>query len=372
MNKKINVVLLMAGSGSRTNLSYNKAFYEVNNIPLFMYSIIKFSQLPNLNKLYLVINKSELQEVEEILENNKFDIDIIEGGSTRSESVRRALEQIDQNYDVLIHDVARPLTSIEDINKLIDTTNLIGTLYHDVTDTIKEVKNLTKTIDRNNLKAVSTPQYFSNQLFQDIINCTNDYTDELQIFEDSLSINYVKETVNNLKVTTPQDLEYVKYLLNPKKVRVGHSYDFHPFEENRPLILGGVRVPYQYGLKGHSDADALYHAVTEAIIGALNLGDIGTLFPDTDMLYKDMDSSYFVNKVMEEIKRQNKKIYNIDAIIYIEKPNLKNYKKEMANNIKKLTNCIYVNVKATTMEKKGLIGSGEGIGCEVVCTLIDE
>lgn len=370
--KKINIVILMAGKGTRTSLEYNKAFYKVNNIPLFMHSVLKFSKLSSLHKLYLVVSSSEIDEVKDILSNNFIDAVIIEGASERFESVQNAIKQIDHDYDVIIHDAARPLTNIKDVESLIETTDLVGTLYHDVTDTIKDVSSGVSTVNRTMLKAVTTPQYFSKILYNDILLNTKNYTDELQIFENKYNINFVKETSNNLKVTTNDDLDYVSYLINPKNVRVGHSYDFHPFEENRKFILGGVSIPHNKGLKGHSDADALYHAVAESIIGALSIGDIGTLFPDTDMTYKDMDSSYFVKKVMELVKKQNKKIYNIDAIIYIESPKLKNYKTQMANNIKYLTNCTYVNVKATTMEKKGLVGSCEGIGCEVVCTLVDE
>lgn len=372
MKKKINAVLLMAGSGTRTNLNYNKAFYKVSNIPLFMYSVYKFVSLENLHKLYLVVSIDEESEVKSILRQNNIDALTIIGGKTRTESVKNAIKNIDQNYDVIIHDIARPLTNIDDITRLINDTTLIGTLYHNVTDTIKESKNSIKTIDRSNLLAVTTPQYFSKTLFNDILNNNNDYTDELQIFEDKIEINFVKETTSNLKLTTSDDLDYISFMLNPKKVRVGHSYDFHPFIENRKFILGGVEIPYHLGLNGHSDADALYHAVTESIIGAMCLGDIGKLFPDNDPRYKGMNSSYFLKEVMKEVNRQNKKIHNIDAIIYIEEPKLKKYKEQMAVNIKNLTNCTYVNVKATTMEKKGLVGSSEGIGCEVVCTLIDD
>ena len=370
--KKINAIILMAGTGTRTALQYNKAFYTVNNIPLFMYSVYKFNKLDCIENIYIVVSKNEFELVGDILKQNSIKARLIICGTTRSESVRNAISRIDQNKDVIIHDAARPLTNIEDIIKLINTTNEVGTLYHDVTDTIKDTSINVKTIDRSFLKAVTTPQYFSHKLFNDILNASSDYTDELQIFESSKEITFVKESSLNLKVTTNIDLDYITYLLNPINVLMGHSYDFHPFEDGRKLILGGVELPFDKGLKGHSDADALYHAVAESIIGALKLGDIGTLFPDADMTYKDMDSSYFIKKVMEEVEKKNKRINNIDAIIYIEKPNLKHYKNIMGENIKNLTNCTYVNVKATTMEKKGLIGNGEGIGCEAICTLVEK
>lgn len=367
--KKINVIIVMAGFGARLELDYNKALYEINQIPLFMYSVNKFSQLTNLNELYLVVNENDFDIVKNIIEQNNINATLVVGGRTRSESVKNGIRATDLDHDVVIHDAARPLTSIDDIYTLIEKTDVVGTLYHDVTDTIKEVKDTTRTIDRSNLKAVTTPQYFSKSVLDKILSNEQNYTDEMQILEDYYGSTYIKETSDNIKVTTKKDLNYVEYLLSNKHFKIGHSYDFHPFESGRPFILGGINVPYEFGLKGHSDADALYHAVAEALIGALGLGDIGTLFPDTDMKYKDMDSSYFVIKVMELMKQHHYVVNNIDAIIYIEKPNLKNYKQLMANNIKTLTNCEYVNVKATTMEKRGIVGNGEGIGCEVVCLI---
>ena len=145
-----------------------------------------------------------------------------------------------------------------------------------------------------------------------------------------------------------------------------HSFDFHQVAKNRDLILGGVKFDTDFGLLGHSDADVVYHAVTEAILGALSLGDIGTHFPDTDSKYLNMDSSYFVKEAVKLLNKENYSIENIDVIIYLEEPNLKNYKVQMAKNIKQLTNASYVNVKATTLEKKGPIGAKEGIASEAV------
>ena len=150
---------------------------------------------------------------------------------------------------------------------------------------------------------------------------------------------------------------------------IGHSFDFHPFEENRKLILGGVEIPYSKGLAGHSDADVVYHVVAESIMGALGIGDLGTLFPDTDNKYLNMNSAYLIKEVMKHLEQSFYRVENIDVIIYLEKPNLKNYKIQMAKNIKELINCNYVNVKATTLEKKGLIGNGFGIASEAVVLL---
>lgn len=374
--KKINVILLMAGSSTRANLTCNKIMYQINQKPLFCYSLEKFINLKqelNINKIILVVNKNLIEETQDIInqyDKDNINIEIIIGGTTRPESVRNAI-RISKDIDaVIIHDAARPVTNIIDIKNLVLNTKKVGTLYHPVTDTIKQYDLTTMTLDRNNLYAVTTPQYFDKELFDTILNPVIDdeyITDETILFEDTYNIEYTKETTNNIKVTTKEDLDYIIYLLTSQnEYKIGHSYDFHPFELNRPLILGGVKIESPFGLSGHSDADALYHSVTEAILGALSKQDIGTHYPDNDNKYLNIDSSYFVKDVYTKLVSEGYKIINIDIMIYLEKPNLKNYKKLMVNNLQKLLNCEYINVKATTLEKQGLIGTNQGIGVETV------
>lgn len=370
--KKIDAILLMAGTGSRTLLPYNKAIYSINQIPLYMYSLIKFNQVPEIENIYLVVNENDYDVVLNEVSQNYPSTFVVIGGQTRSESVKCALKRLSKNNDVIIHDCARPLVSVEDIKTLIQTSNFIGTLYHKSFDTVKEVSTSVRTLNRDNLFMITTPQYFNKELINEILANDVSYTDELQLFENKYDCNFVEETTLNLKFTSITDLDFITYKLSSKNLLFGHSYDFHPFKKGRKLILGGVEIEHDFGLLGHSDADALYHAVTESIIGALNLGDIGTLFPDDSALYKGMDSSYFLKEVMKLVDERNLVVRCVDAIIYIEKPKLKNYKNKMALNIKALTNALYVNVKATTMEKCGLVGEELGIGCEAVCLLTDK
>lgn len=151
-------------------------------------------------------------------------------------------------------------------------------------------------------------------------------------------------------------------------MRIGHSHDTHRLVEGRPLVLGGVNIDYHLGSLGHSDADVVYHVVCEAIIGALGLGDIGTHFPDTNPLYKDFKSSFFVSEAYKLLLLHKYHVNNIDLTIYLEEPNLKNHKEKMKENIASLLkispSC--VNVKATRGEKLGFIGRGEGISAEAV------
>ncbi|HEY8395340.1 MAG TPA: 2-C-methyl-D-erythritol 2,4-cyclodiphosphate synthase [Bacilli bacterium] len=158
------------------------------------------------------------------------------------------------------------------------------------------------------------------------------------------------------------------------KYRIGHSQDVHRFGKDRPLILGGVNIPFAYGLVGHSDADCVYHAVAEAIIGALGLGDLGTHFPDTDPKYKNIASSYFVSETKKFLADYGYKISNLDITIYAEKPKMKPFVSKMRENIAKLLEIDFdqVNLKATRGEGMGFIGHGEGIGAECVVLIYKE
>jgi len=154
-------------------------------------------------------------------------------------------------------------------------------------------------------------------------------------------------------------------------MRIGIGYDVHKLVKDRPLILGGVKVPFELGLLGHSDADVLVHALMDAMLGALALGDIGQHFPDDDMVYKNADSMKLLARVSDIIKERGFNIVNIDSIIIAQKPKLKDYIPEMINNISKVLelNTEQVSIKATTEEYLGFTGNLEGIKSQVVVLL---
>lgn len=153
--------------------------------------------------------------------------------------------------------------------------------------------------------------------------------------------------------------------------RIGHGFDVHAFESGRPLIMGGIDIPHDMGLKGHSDADVLLHTMADAILGALALGDIGKFFPDTDEAYKDMDSKVLLSEVVDMMEKKGYRIGNIDAVIMAEKPKFRPYIDDMREVSASLlkTEEGNVNIKATTTEKLGFTGRGEGIASEAVVLL---
>ena len=154
-------------------------------------------------------------------------------------------------------------------------------------------------------------------------------------------------------------------------MRIGHGYDVHAFDASRPLILGGLEIPHDCGLKGHSDADVLLHTITDSILGALALGDIGKFFPDTDDKFKDADSSLLLAEVVEMMQKKGYEIGNIDAVVIAERPKLRGYIDQMRKNVAALlkTDISNVNIKATTSEKLGFTGREEGIASEAVVLL---
>lgn len=154
-------------------------------------------------------------------------------------------------------------------------------------------------------------------------------------------------------------------------MRIGTGYDVHELVEGRRLVLGGIEIPFEKGLLGHSDADVLIHAIMDSVLGALALGDIGLLFPDTDMKYKDIDSKILLKKVAEVMKDKNFQIGNVDAVVMAQRPKLRPYIDEMRNVISEilLTDVKNVSIKATTTEKLGFVGREEGIAAQAVVIL---
>ena len=154
-------------------------------------------------------------------------------------------------------------------------------------------------------------------------------------------------------------------------MRIGHGYDVHRFAENRRLIIGGVDIPYEKGLLGHSDADVLLHAISDALLGAAGLGDIGSFFPDTDPAYKGADSLVLLAEVGKKIKEAGFQIVNIDSIVMCERPKVNPHREEMKKNIAKALDIdvSQIGVKGTTTEKLGFTGRGEGIASQAVAML---
>ena len=371
------LILLAAGESKRLKSSIPKPYITVNNKKLLEHALNSFKDFRSIKKTVIVYNKKHRKHLNKLNPKNTLKIT---GGKTRQESTFRALKKIKKmNCEkVLIHDAARPFPSKKIINQIIRKLKR----NHAVVPIIKvndpkkrvEKKIIFKNIKRNSLRFSQTPQGFT---FKKIYekhkkNMNNSFDDDSALFtndgEKVVSINGSKK---NLKITDKEDLDIFKSLIK-RKSYFGIGFDVHRLVKGRKLYLGGIKIPFILGLKGHSDADPVLHALIDSLLGACRLGDIGKLFSDKNRKYKNIRSTIFLRKIIELIKSKNFSINNIDINIIAQRPIIKKYSKKIIQTISKLCeiNPNEINIKGKTTEKLGLIGKGKAIASEVITSVI--
>jgi len=367
-------LIVAAGAGSRAQLNQSKVLYLINHKPLFMYSVEAFLELGF--KIVLVVSKNDLNEIQNYINPEK--VVVVIGGKTRSESVKFGLKVVQTPY-VYIHDAARPLITkkaILEIEKSLQFHDAV-LLAERLTSSLKRVEhNELSSLKRDAYVLAQTPQAFlTEKIRYAYIRNEDAYEDDISLYqafypEEKVFVVYNEDP--NLKVTYPIDFQYVKmHLEKEEPMRIGHSFDIHQLVENRPLILGGIQIPYEKGLLGHSDADVLLHAIAEAMLGALSLGDLGTYYPDTNPQFKDINSMRILKEIHEMIRQKGYIVGNIDSTVYAELPKLNPYITQIKQNISKNLNILedQIAVKATTYEKMDAIGEKKAIAAEAVVLL---
>ena len=374
-NSKIHFILLAAGNSTRFSTKNNKLLVKFKNKSILEYNLSKIKE-QNFHKITIVINKIKLPK------NQLFDkIEVIKGGKTRSLSVKNAL--INSKYSaryVMVHDAARPLYSNKLINRLSDKI-ITGKYdcvipYSNCSDTVLQ-DNI--DINRKNLKLIKTPQVFSKvKLTQlHLLNDNIYMSDDSQLFRVSkkiFNIKYILDKYLHLKVTYKEDIDSVNELLKLNS-RVGIGYDIHRIEKgfkNNSINLAGIKIKSKVNVISHSDGDVILHAITDSILGALSMRDIGTYFPNNKKNL-NRNSKEFLNYALSKMDKEKFKINNIDLMIVSEEPKINPYYKKI---IKKLINLLNLNenqitIKATTNEKSGLIGKGDFIACWSNISLIE-
>ena len=375
-NKKVAVLIPAAGSGKRMGSVIPKQYMNVDGQPMICKTVRAMADCPLVDQILLVTAKDQIETCGNLLASNLQDRQlskvcaIVEGGKERQQSVFKGLEYFKDGNPpeyVLIHDAARPYITEEIIENTLNKIDETGGAVVCVKpkDTIRTAD---KTLDRNKLFAVQTPQGFQFDLIYEAHEKAEKEgflgTDDAGLFERlGKKLSFVEGSYENIKITTPEDL--------PMEMRIGQGFDVHKLVEGRKCIIGGVDIPYELGLLGHSDADVLCHAITDAILGAANLGDIGKLFPDTDPAYKGADSVMLLAKVGELMREKGYSICNIDATVICERPKIGPHRDAMAENIAKalLTDVDRVSIKATTTEKLGFTGRKEGIASQATVLL---
>ena len=359
-------IILASGQSKRFNSNKPKQFIIYKNQALFKHSIEKAIKSKLFKKIILVINNKK-----NIKEKFPKNVLVIKGGKERSDSSLIALKYIKKfkPNNVLIHDAARPNFTIKLLKNLIKELKNNKAVIPGINskDSVKyKVKNQLFNLNRNNLILTQTPQAFKfKDLYSLSINQKNKVTDEATLFiENNLKIKFIKGENLNSKITFIEDLTY-------KKIFYGIGFDIHRLIKGKKLYLGGIKIPFHSGLKGHSDGDVIIHSVIDSILGAMRKKDIGTYFPDYLKKFKNIRSPKMLKLIIEILNKNNFYINNLDINLICEKPKVSQYRD---NIILSLSNLLkidkeLINLKGKTVEKLGLIGREKAIACEVICSI---
>ena len=385
LEKKVSAVLVAAGSSTR--MGFDKLSFDLGGETVVQRSIRAFAECPLVSEIVLVAGKNRAFLEQQAAACTK-PVQVVQGGATRAESAKNGVLAAHGEL-VAVHDAARPFVSQAVITAALEAAAACGAAAPavPVKDTVKRaVRGDGKTVpehcmvadtpDRSTLYAVQTPQCFDRAAYLDALDELDAekarlVTDDCSLFElTGRPVQLTQGDYANLKITTREDLPRAEQK-EGNDMRIGHGYDVHRLVEDRKLILGGVEVPFEKGLLGHSDADVLAHAVMDAVLGAAALGDIGKHFPDTDPAYAGADSLKLAQHVTRIMLEKGWKIVNIDSTLLCQKPKLAPYIPAMRENLAAAFGMPVdaVSVKATTEEHLGFTGEGLGIAAHAVALI---
>ena len=389
------VLIPAAGRAARFNMpgsaSDNKVFAPLGGKPLLYRTVQAFESHPAVDGIVVVAGPSEVTRCREALTRLDKVLAVVAGGQTRQESVAIGLFALGGDLDdlILVHDAARPLVTSAVIDRCITGAQKFGNAAAalPVTDTLKAAGagfTVQRTIDHEGLWAMQTPQAFRLSTLFEAHSAARAMgwtgTDEAALVEQFSEepVHLVLGDPSNLKVTQPEDLPLAEAIWQsrhpvlPRTPRIGFGYDIHPLAEGRLLFLGGIEIPSPRGLDGHSDADVLLHALCDALLGAAGLPDIGHLFPNTDDAYKGISSLELLREVVGHLHEAGYAVGNADMTLIAEAPKIAPYIDQMQAAIADALHVepSQVGIKATTNEKLGSLGRGEGIAAHAVALLV--
>lgn len=370
---RVVAVVLAAGKGDR--FGQDKTQVLLAGKPLWRWSYEAFSRHPEIDGVGLVGSQENLGSLSAGAPEAAF---VVLGGETRTESSRCALDALPDTAEiVLLHDAARPFVTDDVISQVIVGAARAGAAAPGTrpTDTIKlRTNGRLATLDRNSLVAVQTPQALRIDALRKGHAALSEATDDLALAEAAgFEPEIVPGDPRNLKITTPDDLRRAAERLLGTEARTGMGYDIHALsnDPNRGLMLGGISFEGHAGLEGHSDADVLLHAIVDALLGAAGLGDIGSHFPNTDPRWKDAPSITFLNHARSLLEEQGFGIVNVDATLIAESPKIGGRSQEMKALIGEALGieATRIGIKATTNERLGAIGRGEGMAAMAIASI---
>jgi 2-C-methyl-D-erythritol 4-phosphate cytidylyltransferase / 2-C-methyl-D-erythritol 2,4-cyclodiphosphate synthase len=373
---RIAAILVAAGSGSRFGAETPKQFLALAGKPVIRHAAEALAA-----HVSLLQPVGDAEPIEAALRGLPGCLPVIPGGATRQDSVRAGLEALAPHHPdiVLVHDAARPIIPAGTIPALLaalkESPGAIPAAP--VADTLKRVERgiITETVPRAGLFRAQTPQAFR---FQTLLAAHRSgltgATDDASLLEAAgESVEVVPGSDDNIKLTYPEDLVRLERIMTiPLTTRVGTGFDVHILETGRKLFLCGVQVPHEQGLAGHSDADVGIHALCDAIYGALAEGDIGRHFPPSEATWKDADSARFLIHAAERIATRGGRLVNADVTLICERPKITPHAPAMIHRLASLLGVDpgRISVKATTTERLGFTGRGEGIAAQAVVSIL--
>lgn len=372
--KKVTAIIGAAGSGSRMGGPLPKQYMKMGGRTILEHALIPFETSNYVDNILVIAGQDFVTLCEGICSGFFKVKKVLIGGATRQDSVYQGIKTLEDGQLVLIHDAVRPYVSEILIHDVLKDADEAGAAVPAVPskDTVRQKihkgSQSSITLDRDLLYQVQTPQAFRTERVKEAYWKAKEDgylgTDDASLVERlGYPVILSEGSYDNIKITTREDL--------PMEMRIGTGFDVHRLVEGRPLVLGGVIIPYEKGLLGHSDADVMIHAFMDAMLGAAGLGDIGVHFPDSDPAYKGISSMKLLEQVNLRLNQAGYMLSNGDITIIAQKPKLAEYLPTMRKNIAEVLEIAesQINVKATTTEKLGFTGRGEGIAAEAVCLL---
>tara|TARA_A100001015_G_scaffold311054_1_gene413541 strand:- start:1345 stop:2460 length:1116 start_codon:yes stop_codon:yes gene_type:complete len=361
-------IILAAGKSNRFISKTPKPFVQYNGDILIKHSINKAILSKKFSKIVVAINKNHKKYLKKLKLNKVL---FVNGGKTRADSAKNCLNYIKKYKpkNVFIHDAARPNFSLNLIVKLLKalkfSDGVIPVIQSIDTPKLKINKQI-HNLDRKKIFFSQTPQAFKYKVLMKLQNKISEETtdDSSLLIGASKKIKLIKGEEKNHKITTLKDI-------TENKVFYGIGFDVHRLVPKRKMYLGGIKINSKLGTLGHSDGDPILHAITDAILGACRMGDIGEKFSNKNKRYKNIRSTILLNKVIKDIKSKNFNINNIDINVITETPKLNKIKKKIILSISKLCriNKNKINLKGKTAEKLGVIGKEKAIACEVIASI---
>lgn len=363
----VTLIVLCAGNSTRFEHKTKKQWIRIDNEPLWLNVTKRLSSFSQFEKIIVASHENELNYMRNFTDDFLF----VKGGETRQESILNCLEFVNSKY-VMISDVARACIPkniiINLLNEKENASCIVPVL--NVTDTVIYENN---TINRDLVKLIQTPQLSLTKILKNALNTPIEFTDESSAIKSiDGTIKYIQGSNKSKKLTLGNELDELSCLKAPSNnFFTGTGFDIHAFQDDKEMFLGGIKLPYEFGFKAHSDGDVLIHSVIDALLGAIGAGDIGEFFPDTDDKYKGIDSRILLENIVTFIYNVGYEIVNIDTTIIAQKPKINPFKNEIKCSMAKLLKIEkqFVNIKATTAEKMGFIGREEGVAVQSIATL---